>query len=287
MITTTDLSEKILDRLSPHKPGFIRQLAVRHIFSSSYSVFTPGCSQVLNHQKWHLLIAIEDFLHKDSRQLEELLLSDAILDSCITPWVVQVKDVVEGLKHFHPFFIKIAAAAPCWWENPGFSLGFKQLTPETVASTHSTAHWINRAKQFLATAKLMLLHKQAAMAAFLLHQSVEQAFTAGLVANTGYRVQTHNLRKLYQALIFYIPGLSGIFPEYNPKENCTLHYLQSAYIGSRYNDNNYMFRLEKLENILPQLTSLLSLLQNPCRHQHLQTITEAPVITPAYSGIAL
>ncbi len=128
----------------------------------------------------------------------------------------------------------------------------------------------------------MLLHKQAAMAAFLLHQSVEQAFTAGLVANTGYRVQTHNLRKLYQSLIFYIPGLSRIFPEYIPKEYCTLQYLQPAYIGSRYNDNNNMFRLEKLENIITPVTSLVNLLQNPANHPHLQMITEAPVITSDY-----
>jgi HEPN domain-containing protein len=56
--------------------------------------------------------------------------------------------------------------------------------------------WQSRVAEFIVGAELYILRQQYILAAFLLHQAVEQALTIMLRIVTCYKANTHNLDKL-------------------------------------------------------------------------------------------
>lgn len=95
---------------------------------------------------------------------------------------------------------------------------------------------LEKAREFLTGSELYRLRKQYAMAAFMLHQSAEQALHTLLKAGTGYHAHTHSIERLllYASLVSY--QLLDLFPRQTERDKRLFTLLQKAYIDTRYKD---------------------------------------------------
>ena len=118
--------------------------------------------------------------------------------------------------------------------------------------------WYQRALEFYAGAELYSIRKQYAMAAFHLHQCMEQALTSIVYNKSGYRPATHNLLLLFRYACWFEPLLHGLFTPHQLKEDSLLHLLQRAYTGSRYTAE-YTIKGKQLEMIKEKMEQLITL----------------------------
>jgi len=94
---------------------------------------------------------------------------------------------------------------------------------EIVNDKETTKQWeegLTKAKEFLASSELYRIRKQHKMAAFMLHQSAEQALQTLLKVGTGYHANIHSIHRLSRdgSLVSY--QLSQLFPRQTEQENC-------------------------------------------------------------------
>ncbi len=112
-----------------------------------------------------------------------------------------------------------------------------------------------KSKEFLAGSELFRVRKQNALAAFMLHQSSEQALRTLLKIGTGYHANTHSINRLlrYASLISY--QLPDVFPQKTDQEKQLFALLQRAYIDTRYKEDykictdDLVFLTEKVRHI--------------------------------------
>lgn len=122
---------------------------------------------------------------------------------------------------------------------------------------------INTAEAFLAGAELYRLRKQNNMAAFMLHQAMEQTLIVLLRLKTGLRVNTHNLNKLYRYSCMVCYKLPEIIFGSNNRNNQLFYLLQKAYVEARYNSDYKIstFDVEAGEEMVKRLYGLLGTLE--------------------------
>ena len=113
----------------------------------------------------------------------------------------------------------------------------------------------NTIAEFLAGTELYRLRKQFSLAAFLLHQAAEQAFTLIIQLITGYRAVTHNLDKLLRYTKPLSVKIAALYQLVSEKENKNFRLLQQAYIHSRYR-NDYSIKETELCFLLRQVKQL-------------------------------
>lgn len=118
-----------------------------------------------------------------------------------------------------------------------------------------------RVKEFLAGAELYTVRVQYKMAAFMLHQSAEQALRAMLIINTGLHINSHSIDRLLRYCTMFCFELPDVFPRQNEKEKRLFQLLQKAYIDTRYKDD-YSIKFEELTALTTQVKKLFSLFQN-------------------------
>jgi HEPN domain-containing protein len=93
------------------------------------------------------------------------------------------------------------------------------------------------------------------MAAFMLHQSAEQALRTLLTTGTGYQANTHNLNRLIRYASLVSHQLPDIFPQKNDREKRLFNLLQRAYVDARYkedykiNSDDLLYLTEKVRHI--------------------------------------
>jgi HEPN domain-containing protein len=119
---------------------------------------------------------------------------------------------------------------------------------------------LNKAEEFLAGAELYRIRSQNKMAAFMLHQAIEQTFITLLKLKTGWHVNTHNLDKLYRYCCMVCYKLPEIIFGDNKDRNKQLFYLlQRAYVEARYRSdyNVNAFELQAMEEMVKRVCGLL------------------------------
>lgn len=132
-----------------------------------------------------------------------------------------------------------------------------------------TSDWYERALEFRAGADLYIIRKQFALAAFHLHQCAEQALTSITINKSGYRPSTHNIALLYRYAGWFEPELLPLFT--TERDRQLLQALQSAYTGSRY-DNNYTINAKTLEEGKEKTDAILKRAYRPVKNQSLPAL---------------
>src|SRR6266700_1143048 len=107
-------------------------------------------------------------------------------------------------------------------------------------------HCYNRITECIVGAELYPLRRQFTLAAFLLHQAAEHAYTIIIRVVTGFRASTHNLDKLIRYSLPFSAELSTLFPRHTEKEDHLFRQLQKAYIYGRYKDDYVVTEKEML-----------------------------------------
>lgn len=222
------------------KPDMIFLLGASLCRRRSESIFnepTPTCQHISD---CFLLVLIPDLANKELHDWQ-----DKIENSCkslmpVTTLVVQSAIFKEWLKAGHRFALIVSQSASLIYDSGNLSLTIPQGLNNTTNGKDCERQYsegLMKAKEFLAGAELFRIRKQHAMAAFMLHQSTEQALRTLLKVGTGYHANTHSLDRLirYGSLIAY--QLSDIFPQRTDNEKRLFSLLQKAYIDTRYKED--------------------------------------------------
>jgi HEPN domain-containing protein len=118
-----------------------------------------------------------------------------------------------------------------------------------------------RVTEFLAGAELYTIRVQYKLAAFMLHQAVEQALRAMLIIQTGLRVNTHSIDRLVRYCSMFCFQLPEIFPGGNDEEKRVFQLLQKAYIDTRYG-TDYSIKLQDLDTLTVKVKKVFSLFRD-------------------------
>jgi HEPN domain-containing protein len=115
-----------------------------------------------------------------------------------------------------------------------------------------------KAASFLKCSRHFLAEQQKGLAAFLLHQSVEQTCHSVLQGLTAKETVTHNLRLLMENCRRCAPELRRVFVTGREEDERRLGRLQKAYINTRYKPD-YEISDQDLETLMAQANHLLRL----------------------------
>ncbi|PVD49616.1 hypothetical protein DC498_24090 [Terrimonas sp.] len=179
----------------------------------------------------------------------------------VTAIVLPTTTLNQWSEQGHLFSRHVQVSALVIYDAGRFSMP-KNITPvseEVIKQLHKDhQEGITRAWVFLTGAEFFSRQNQNAMAAFMLHQSAEQALHTLISVATGYKTTTHNIDRLlrYGALVSY--QLPDIFPRNTDKEKQLFQVLQEAYLASRYKDS-YSVTSEDVYTLITRIKTVIAI----------------------------
>jgi uncharacterized protein len=111
-------------------------------------------------------------------------------------------------------------------------------------------------------------------AAFLLHQSLEQAYSCVLLTLTNYGPPSHNIKFLRSLAEEQDRRLAEAFPRDQHRERAWFNTLNEAYVKARYS-KHYEISEEALSWLGERTAILLALVKSVCS-EHLQSLESGP-----------
>lgn len=222
------------------KPDMIFLLGASLRRRRSESIFNEPAPTSQHISDCFLLVLIPDLSNKELHDWQDKIENNCKSLMPVTAIVLQTATFEEWLKAGHRFALTVSKSASLIYDSGNLSLTIPQGLNNTTNGKDSDRKYsegLVKAKEFLAGAELFRIRKQHAMAAFMLHQSAEQALRTLLKAGTGYHANTHSLDRLirYGSLIAY--QLPDILPQRTDNEKRLFSLLQKAYIDTRYKED--------------------------------------------------
>lgn len=215
-----------------------------------------------------------DFLvvMKDSPQ-KAYELDDAITtraEKIGPPVNVEIHDIEfinEGLSFGQYFFSDIVREGILLYDKK--TVGF--VEPKVISSQEQKAiaekyysTWYPAGVEFLETVSFSLQRKKYKIAAFLLHQAVENFYYTVLLVFTGYKPKTHNLKKLRKQAKYLSEKLFLVFPiENNKKETHLFDLLKRGYIDARYR-SDYTITETELQLLINHVHDMKGIVETIC-----------------------
>jgi HEPN domain-containing protein len=179
----------------------------------------------------------------------------------ITTIVLQSSTFEEWLKGGHRFAVRVWQSAPrlydagstCWTST------IDSIAPSEEELKKRYTAGLNKGREFLAGAELFRIRKQNSMAAFMLHQSAEQALKTLLEMGTAFHSNSHNLTRLLRYTRFVLPRILSIFPQDTDHERRLFQLLQKAYVDARYKED-YKISASELTCLNERVTQIHNIL---------------------------
>lgn len=222
----------------------------------TYPAFPPSLGQ-----EFDLLVLIDSSTKKPMHEYESLIANRCHDLAMVTASVHKTEVINQLLQQGNIFFSTL-----CSMEKLVFN---SILDAHTNENSNRIAFKIEdlekefnnqyiKARSFLSGAISYRITGENQLAAFMLHQTVEQALNGFLTPLIGYRLQTHNLNKLFLyarrlSYIFY-----AVFPRNTDAEIQLYQILHKAYIYGRYK-NNFQIGKEVLEILIERIRELLDM----------------------------
>jgi HEPN domain-containing protein len=216
------------------------------------NIFEPEPIVQNKHTHYYLMVLLdlsENRCHNDLQDTIEGRCQNPALATPVTSIVESIHDFNEWLTTGHPFAITIHQHGFLVHDAGNYPFSTPGITNQIALNDQLNkehTRWQNRVSEFIAGAELYILRRQYILAAFLLHQAVEQALTILLRVITYYKANTHNLDKLIRYCSPFSSELSTVFPCNTDKEHQLFRQLQRAYNSSRYKDDYYVSEKEIL-----------------------------------------
>lgn len=187
-----------------------------------------------------LLIVIQDLDNKEPHDWQEKIEQHCQKVAPITTIVLQSSIFEDWLKVGHRFPVRVWQSAPRIYDTQStyWVFAFDEMTPcakDDIERRYTSG--LNKAQEFLAGADLFRIRKQNSMAAFMLHQSTEQALKALLEIGIGFHINSHNLTRLLRYSSFVSPQVLSVFPLDTDQEKRLFQLFQRAYIEARYKED--------------------------------------------------
>jgi uncharacterized protein len=261
------LSRDINKIVSVILPERIYLLSVIHQKKEIQSIFVEDVAEEHIIEALNILVLTGELEKKSNDELQDIIENRLDIRIPTTAFVMQAAQFNGWLKKEHPFALKVFKNARLCFDAGRIPFNipdnFNELAAKEILE-EDLEQKINKAIEFLAGAELFIVRKQFEMAAFHLHQAAEQIYTGIIRFITGFRVQTHNLDKLYRYSQYLLPGLKDVFPRGVEKESKLFQCLQKAYLGSRYN-MDFSIKYEMVSLLFERVNKLLILCQGIMR----------------------
>jgi len=246
------------------QPEMIYLLGASRYRRRSESIFCDDAPTSQHTSDYYLLILLSNFMGKEAYEWQ-----DQIEHHCSS--VMPVTTIALKTSHFNEWLTTGHAFAKHVYEKavPIFTAGNIVLSAPPAGLNLAEAEipdkfyteGLNRAKEFFAGAELFREREQYPLAAFMLHQSAEQALRTILKLGTGYYSCTHNLDRLirYASMVSY--QLPDIFPRKSDKDKQLFKLLQNAYSDSRYTED-YKINIQQLLFLMDKVSGMLRVLDD-------------------------
>lgn len=204
---------------------------------SIFNELAPSCQHISD---CTLLILLPNLANKELHDWQDKIENHCSNTMPVTTLILQTSTFIEWLQAGLPFAMAAWQYAPVLYDAGNICREDIPEPRETTNSEDATKQCedgLSKAKEFLAGAELYRVRKQHKMAAFMLHQSAEQALRTLLKVGTGYHANTHSIDRLlrYGSLVAYQPP--QLFPRQTEQEKRLFNLLQKAYIDTRYKED--------------------------------------------------
>lgn len=230
-------AEVIVKAANPDMIFLLGATLLRKKCESIFNELAPSCQHISD---CTLLILLSNLANKELHDWQDKIENHCSNIMPVTTLVLQTSTFTEWLQAGHPFAVAAWQYAPVLYDAGNICREDISEPRETTNSKDATKQWedgLSKAKEFLAGAELYRVRKQHKMAAFMLHQSAEQALRTLLKIGTGYHANTHSIDRLlrYGSLVTY--QLPQLFPRQTEQEKRLFSLLQKAYIDTRYKED--------------------------------------------------
>jgi HEPN domain-containing protein len=231
----------------------------------SESIFLQSAPTSHHISDCFLLILMEDLAGKEIHEWQDKIENNCKTLMPVTTIVLQRSGFEDWLKENHPFAASVQQSALPIYNSGNFNYpNSNTITNDgtvKLPEIHPSEGLI-KAKEFLAGSDLFRIRNQNTLAAFMLHQSAEQALRTLLKIGTGYHVNTHNIDRLirYAGLVSY--QLPDIFPQKTEQQKRLFGLLQRAYVDARYKEDykistdDLLYLAEKVQQIHDVLSAI-------------------------------
>jgi len=257
-----NLVSQILQVIYPEK---IYLLGASLYKRRSESIFCTVAPTAQNASDYFFLILVNNLNNRTSYEWQDQIEHHCSSITNVTTIVIEISSFNDWLKTGNIFARKVLQSSIAVYDAGRESLlspaGYNEAD-EYISLESCYMAGLNKAQEFLVGADLFKIREQNKMAAFMLHQSAEQALRTMLKMGTGFHCCTHNIDRLirYANMVSY--QLPDVFPRKTENEKRLFSLLQKAYVDARYNDNyivnfaDLVLLTEKVKRILELLIDL-------------------------------
>ncbi len=205
----------------------------------SESIFQPSAPTARHLSHCFVLIMLEDLAGRELHEWQDKIETHCRALLPVTTMVLHRARFEEWLTEGHPFAATVQQQAVVLYDSGTAPLPEAAPAPPGAAGQRGEKQWragLEKAEEFLTGSELYRLRKQYTLAAFMLHQSAEQALRILLDRGTGYYANTHSIERLllYASLVSY--QLPDLFPRHTERDKRLFTLLQKAYIDTRYKE---------------------------------------------------
>jgi HEPN domain-containing protein/predicted nucleotidyltransferase len=124
--------------------------------------------------------------------------------------------------------------------------------------------WFESANDFFKYSQDAFDDGKHKIAAFLLHQAVENFYSTVLLVLTNYKPKGHDLEEYGRLAASQEPVLNAVFPRDTEEQKHRFELLQKAYVEARY-EKNYTITKEDLEWLAERVKQLRALTEGVCK----------------------
>lgn len=222
------------------EPDMIFILGVTLQHKKFESIFSKSSQSYQQLSDCTLLILITNLANKELHDWQDKIENHCSRLLPVTTLVLATSIFVEWLQADHSFACFVSKHAPVLYDAENVCMSDFSAVKEGINDKETSGQLeegFSKAKEFLAGAELYRVRKQHKMAAFMLHQSAEQALRALLKTGTGYHANTHSIDRLLRYGSLVAHQLSELFPRQTEQDRRLLTLLQKAYIDTRYKED--------------------------------------------------
>lgn len=197
------LLEKIREVI---EPDIVYLLGATLKRNRTESIFTPSGTTVQYLDHFYFLVVIPDSKNRPLHEWQEMIEQSCSKVTETVVIVVTTKQFFEWLEGGHRFARNVEKNAPKIALKPGLqipSIGPYNESAEEKEISALLGKGKYMACEFLAGAEVYMARQNWNLAAFMLHQALEQSLSNLITAKTGYEQRTHNIKRLlkYAGLI--------------------------------------------------------------------------------------
>lgn len=213
-----------------------------------FNCTSPACNYMGD---YFLLVIIKNSHGRPMSEWEDILEQKCAPAMRTTIIVMEEERFAEKYKEGNVFATSAQKAGAIMYDAGGVTLPdlseIKVKQPREWKKEYEKT--VHRATEFLAGADLYIAREESEIAAFMIHQCVEQSLKTLILIGSGFVVDTHSVDRLlrYGGLVTY--RLLDVFHPDQVDSKKLLEILQKSYVGARYayDFSPQMFHVVKLK----------------------------------------